>query len=809
MRLSLRCRLSSRPTRPLPSLVNDYAGRAPMKPSAATRFSRRFIAALAACLFFWASIAYSTDGPQIHLPNAAAKLKSGWIVDVDGRGIDANGYRPVRVTISTLRGKPVTADHQVRVVVGCQGEDYRSHVTRVSQVIEIPEGSTSASATLLVPQGGPFTGISIDTYEGGEKLLDLCQDAIGWPSNNNWNWNWTEARPALLFIDSNAPSRGEQFALVQAYQSSATDSMSYTLPDVRQLLNLFPESNNNQRWMPRGAAQPKPPIPQTPKITDAALLTLLAARSRVGMVPPSDLPSRWIELSQFDVAVLSLADLKKMAQSQTKQVAALRDWLSTGALLIVSGCGDNFGELQALEKLLELPQLDSIDDKHAELLGWTPPALKDRIGNVKIPFDENGDVVGSFPVENQPLDSDTRKPADAAEVKYPTPFVFRRAKLGCVVAIAANQPFPGSRSDWSWIFNTAGESHWQWFKRNGCSMHRPNGDFWKLLIPGVGRAPVWSYLLLVSLFAVVIGPLNYLLLDRARRLYLLLITVPVGALVVTTSLFAFAMLSDGVGTRLRVRSFTDLDQTTGRAAVYSRQSYYAAIAPSQGLHFPDDTTVFGMRQDPGDRSSQRSTLLVWDGNQQLRGAYLTSRTATQFMVCRATTTPARLIVTEGAAAGSPPKIENQLATKINYLLIRDSRGDYFAASSIQDKASATLENVELLDAEKAIDAIAKPVDPKLPDGYETTDANKNFFNIFGINRYRPAYSDAGAGDPLMAKSLLEANIKTSLMPTVTPPPPGSYIAIVEMSPLVITGVGPLKEEASFHVIRGRYQDAKK
>ncbi len=268
------------------------------------------------------------------------------------------------------------------------------------------------------------------------------------------------------------------------------------------------------------------------------------------------------------------------------------------------------------------------------------------------------------------------------------------------------------------------------------------------------------------------------------------------------------MLSDGVRMRLRARSFSDLDQTTGRAAVWSRQSYYAAIAPSQGLHFPDDTTVFPMRHDPGDRSRQRSTLMVWDGSQELRGAYLTSRTATQFMVCRATTTQAQLIVNEGAA-GSLPKIENRLEAKVNYVLVRDSRGDYFAGESIRDKELAVLQSVDLETAEKKFKALADTVSPGLPPGYDDTSKYESFFNLFGTTRYRPASGDAGAGEPLTANSLLETNIRTALAPTLTPPPPGSYIAIVETSPLVVTGVGPLKEESSFHVIRGRYQAAKK
>src|SRR5262249_24385644 len=162
-------------------------------------------------------------------------------------------------------------------------------------------------------------------------------------------------------------------------------------------------------------------------------------------------------------------------------------------------------------------------------------------------------------------------------------FLFRRAGLGCVVAIAAENPFPGQTTDWVWIFNTVPDNHWKWFRRSGVSLHRKNRDYWTFLIPDVGEAPVVSFLLLVSLCAIVIGPVNYVLLGRSRRLYLLLLTVPAGALLVSVSLFGYALLTDGLSVRLRSRSFTELDQRTGEAAAWSWQSYYAAIAPSQGL----------------------------------------------------------------------------------------------------------------------------------------------------------------------------------------------------------------------------------
>jgi hypothetical protein len=377
--------------------------------------------------------------------------------------------------------------------------------------------------------------------------------------------------------------------------------------------------------------------------------------------------------------------------------------------------------------------------------------------------------------------------------------------LGRVVAIASDAPFPGRRWDWDWIFTDVNESHWQSFKRNGISQQRTNRDYWKLLIPGVGEAPVMSYMLLVSLFAVVIGPINYLLLDRSRRLYLLLVTVPVGAVLVTASLFAFAVVSDGLTMRLRIRSFADLDQQTGRAAVWSRQSYYAAIAPSRGLHFPDDTTVFPLVYEPSDSRHDKTTLVVWDGGQQLRGGYLSSRTASQFIVSRATRSKEKLVVREGAKSGQPPGVENQLAANIKYLLLRDSRGDYFAAKSIRDKTAADLTPIDPAEARDELSAIAEPVKPDVPrDDFDPDKQDDNIFSLLGVRRYRYGNSDGSTGDPLMDLSLLETNLKESLNPKQHPLASGSYVAILDRSPLVVTGVGLVKEEASFHVIRGRY-----
>ena len=88
------------------------------------------------------------------------------------------------------------------------------------------------------------------------------------------------------------------------------------------------------------------------------------------MLPPAELPARWIELSQFDAAVISFADLTQHGQESTQAVRGARDWVSAGPILIVYGCGEKFDKLSQVEKLLELPPLWA-DDFTPELLGWS------------------------------------------------------------------------------------------------------------------------------------------------------------------------------------------------------------------------------------------------------------------------------------------------------------------------------------------------------------------------------------------------------------------------------------------------------
>jgi hypothetical protein len=319
-------------------------------------------------------------------------------------------------------------------------------------------------------------------------------------------------------------------------------------------------------------------------------------------------------------------------------------------------------------------------------------------------------------------------------------------------------------------------------------------------------------MILVTLFAVVVGPVNFYVLRRARRLYLLLLTVPAGTLLVTAGLILFALASDGVRVRLRVRSFADFDQHTGRAAVWSRQSYYAALAPSQGLAFPADTAVYPLVYEPGSSTSDRTTLLHWDVNQQqLRRGYLAPRTATQFMTCRATTSTARLHVTEPAENAKALQVENRLGTTIRYLVVRAKSGQFFAGEQIRDGQAGSASPLSTDEVYEALYAIARPVEPADPPAdYNPRLQNDNLLTLIDGYRGHLPNSDSGFGDPLMVRSLLETNLGAYFNYVRQPQAglghlqPGSYLAVVETSPFVVSGIPHAREEASLHVVRAAY-----
>ena len=205
----------------------------------------------------------------------------------------------------------------------------------------------------------------------------------------------------------------------------------------------------------------------------------------------------------------------------------------------------------------------------------------------------------------------------------------------------------------------------------------PSFESWRLQgsslsIPGVGELPLRSFLLLLFLFALVIGPFNLAFVRKRKRPGLLLITVPAISILASIIVLAYGILYQGVDIKSASRSLTWLDQRTRRAQTIEERTMFVGLSPGEGLRPGAGTVVLPLRgTDDGDNFVLDSTRgLV------LSGSFLPVRDpVSQVYLCDA---PARLRL---HARQSPEgiEVENSLDRALEGLLLRDADGRWHHA----------------------------------------------------------------------------------------------------------------------------------
>ena len=716
------------------------------------------------------------------------KPKNGLYLKIDTRGVDANGYRPVRVTALTWPQVPSPADRRIYVELS-PNNYYGTPRMRVGTWIEIPQNSTGATKLVSIPQKSPLRALSVEVIEDGRVLKDLTQDlGIPYQSNNDW----TEAAPSILFIDPDVP---------RDRVPGTAANPAYDVPQISGLAALSPNVQYNRSVFGPGSsvttAVTEDVVLSQERLTRSQVLQYVdSSMPRVAMASYHDLSTRWIDFTCFDILVVSWADLESMQRKFPQVWQAVRAYVATGPVLWVYDVSPQ--QRADLEALLEIRAEDLVIEP------WNEPSTSQR--KAKVPELNNS---GSYYVDEVlVVEDDTAvepqaKPQDTAVVE-PT-FVWRRLDLGVVVAMESEE-FPSDAEEVGWVLNSVGPEYWMWQRRHGISMHRRNDDYWSMHIPGVGRAPVTAFLVLISVFMVLVGPTNYWLLLRARRLYLLLVTVPVGAAVFAASLFAYALISEGFGTRARVRSLTYLDQDSGRAVSWSRQSYYAGLSPSGGMRFPMDTAIYPVEHLPRGDHDQRQLArqVVWTDEQVLASGYLPARRLMQYLVIRSSESSSRVIVRPGDENASL-NVSNALGADIAELYVCNDQGDIYHGRRLADGAEAKLTKISNSGARGLLRDRLYKERPEPPPGLDPSTTSNSFF---GYNRsyYYSQLADSYLPEPDMGSSVLERELVRIGTTDVDHGwlQPGRFVAFVESSPWTPLGLERVESVGSFHVVAGKW-----
>ncbi len=504
-------------------------------------------------------------------------------------------------------------------------------------------------------------------------------------------------------------------------------------------------------------------------------------------LPANSLPSSWIDYSGLDIVSIPLSELSKLPKGPR---AALIQWTRCGGTLLVTAVGEGESASGAPAKLL-VGDVDS-----AGTWSWADPKLADRDVAQIVHQDTSGAMTT--------ISTPTAVPGEWSREVMP----FRVADVGFgKLALFRGEPFPGTAQDWFWLLKSiGGMPRWDWGKRHGESARTGTSDFLLFLIPGVGGVPIVMFLVLITIFAVVIGPLNYFVLARRKQLHLLLLTIPAVALMTSLLLFGYTIVAHGFSVKARCRSLTFVDQAAQSAVTFGRLSLYAGQAPSAGMQFSRETAVYPVWPE---HEEFESGQVDWTNSQNLTSGWLRSRTRTQFLTVGHRTERGRLEVT----SSSPDKltVANGFEWGFEPLVVVNEQGRLFVGKSVPAGANIDLQPAtedELKDVNEALQR--HPLD--LPAGLASAGSPSASFWGGPPGYRRGMYYGYGTASWHHNESLMETASVRLRSGAVVPsgvraeysPVPRTFYGLATQTPHVELGVPKVSEINSLHMVMGRW-----
>lgn len=540
-------------------------------------------------------------------------------VDYRWAGGSFGGYYPVRIGLQN-RGPSRELEVAFRPMYGAGGLPVTSRRISIDQ-------NASASFTLLIPLAGQGNYGTLSVTHNGRELKNL-QNNITLPDTS-----YQPARPALLAISPTPVG-------MQALEDALTSLTMAGHPTHSRSHGYGSVSSDNQS------------------------------------VEPFRLPETWLAYSGVDVVFIALKDFEGLPETQR---AAIVQWVRTGGTLLVHSVGEPVSGSRRLATLTGI-------DQQSQPVNWR---AADSARRTVIPVrkvDEYGNVVEkAVAVPEQPLEPDEARDRSVADpdrlsafawsVEQP-PFEIGELGQGQLIGFIED-PFSGTVQDWGWLLRSVPLSRMQQTDRLGVAGRLGNQEFLEFLISSVRSVPIMAFLIFISVFTFVIGPLNYFILARKKKLNFLVLTIPAIAIVTSLLLFSYSMLAHGFSVKSRIRSLTIIDQGNRQAVSTARLALYAGITPSDGLSFSPSTAVIPIRAK-GDAFESAST--DWTDTQWLRSGWLRSRTRTQFLTINVRPERGRLTVSDPTETELP--VSNGLEWPLEAVLVTDRDGKLWFASDL-------------------------------------------------------------------------------------------------------------------------------
>lgn len=354
-------------------------------------------------------------------------------------------------------------------------------------------------------------------------------------------------------------------------------------------------------------------------------------------------PDDWRLLRDVDCIVI---DSKRLGDPDDQRINAIRDWVMLGGTLVVLRAP----ELTELSRSLRfsLPRLESdqnafqsfvaneIEDAHSDLAKFKSWHNEVR-GRAAVGKGNSGGLISSDPQlsDLEQIENSNEADVEAFEANWAESYR-RSVGIGHVIGLRGSSPVAVSSLEL--IRNLIGYQTSSMLQR-GVDPLMGDSRSRRWLIPGISEPPVYTFMGILTLFVLLVGPVAYRWTTLGHRSHLMFLIAPALALITTATMFAYSIISDGFGTIVRVRQLTWIDGASGDAVERTRSTLFSGISPRDGLQFSTDAEVMiypsGGQLDWKDLSSDASEARlrsrIEDNVQNFGSSVLPSRTQTQFV----------------------------------------------------------------------------------------------------------------------------------------------------------------------------------
>lgn len=661
---------------------------------------------------------------RISLPLAGV-APAGFRIEVRHERLTQFGDLPVRVLVT-----PTTATFQedreltLRVTFDPKSVAPRGYAANYQFAVKVEAGDSSVDQTVYLPKWFLRGDIRLAVLESGQPLAGYtATQAATWYDNSSepYNSEWLES----IWMDSAVARFG--WIATPGSKPLVSASQAGELDDIRVLLlSLIPELSLAEDL-----------------VTAANLPSVLKTYGEISGLryrTVDELPNQWQGMQQCHVWIADWSTWESIEKNQPQVALAMRQYIRCGGALWLVNTPP---KQQVAERFNVRPQAEVKNDQLSpslesilggrrgdRLMTGVIAALTSSDGSRKkpslfFPLPDISQLI-SFQYNNSPLNlrqglnSAIKTRLDPNNPFWPQNLAFLQANLGAnvlpseidsidvgsgiIVCCSHDDSAVGSYYQWLQMQEETG-TRLSGVVNRGIDPIVGDGRFWNWTIPGVAQPPVYTFIGLLFLFVILVGPLAYRKLTKLGRGYLMFFIAPVLAAGTTVILFAYGVIADGLGTQARIRQVTWLCELEGGAVQYWRSTYFAGFRPSDGLSFPPSTRVEPYRTSGfdslymmnfGDDSTQ-GTITLSDQGMRLSSGFFPSRQQRQFVAYRPLEDAGGLSLTTDSDAGVA-SVTSRFDYDLREVVVCDSAGGHWFCENLsagETRRAILMEEIEV------------------------------------------------------------------------------------------------------------------